>query len=269
MALWGLQDLIAVAKLEERNETWSSNPISRQLVDIEILYLLKSGSMSGYELRKRLQRSFSINVSYGTLYPHLSSLEKSRLIEGAWHQKESSSTLKKKVYSLTPSGTIALTNSVRTLAETTLNMQFVLSEVNLSDHLEQSEEADFALENVERLFSSSGYRVGKMLKVKGFSGTEHVLELFATKGEPKPERVIFATAREKLTIGHVMKVRALATDVLASKSAIIALAEVEKDALKLASFYGIVVSQGPEWMNSVMNFVSQRPQSSGLVQAHH
>ncbi|MCL4519557.1 MAG: PadR family transcriptional regulator, partial [Thaumarchaeota archaeon] len=65
--------MIAVAKLEERNETWSSNPISRQLVDIEILYLLKSGSMSGYELRKRLQRSFSINVSYGTLYPHLSS----------------------------------------------------------------------------------------------------------------------------------------------------------------------------------------------------
>ncbi|MDG6998582.1 MAG: hypothetical protein JRN15_05650, partial [Nitrososphaerota archaeon] len=147
--------------------------------------------------------------------------------------------------------------------------QFVLSEVNFSGHSEQSEEADFALGNVERLFSSSGYRVGRMLKVKGFSGTEHVLELFATRGEPNPERVIFATAREKLTIGHVMKVQALATDVLASKSVIMAFAEVEKDALKLASFYGIVVSQGPEWMNSVISLVSQRPQSSGLVQAPH
>ena len=57
--------------------------------------------MGGYELRKELSTEFGIMVSFGTLYPHLRNLERSKFISqdanGA-HRK------RKKVYGLTPLG---------------------------------------------------------------------------------------------------------------------------------------------------------------------
>ena len=79
----------------------AASSLVKQLVDIEILYLLTFSPKSGYELRKQLMNWFKINVSYGTLYPHLHSLEKTGFITGKWQQKFESAPLKKCTYSLT------------------------------------------------------------------------------------------------------------------------------------------------------------------------
>ena len=56
-------------------------------------------------MRKDLSTEFRIRVSFGTLYPHLKNLERSKFISqdvhGEYHKR-------KKVYSLTPLGTNSL-----------------------------------------------------------------------------------------------------------------------------------------------------------------
>ncbi len=245
--------MIALTKLEEKGVDRPSSTVARQLIDTEILYLLKFGRKSGYELRKHLLRSFAISVSYGTLYPHLRSLEKSGLIEGVWQQKESSLALRKRVYSLTPEGIATLISSVRNLSDTALTMQFVLSDVNLSeDTSAQSVEIDGILETAGRFLSSLGYDVTKNVAIKGSSGVEHLVEIFATRTAPKLEKLILKITKEDLTIGYVMKLRALASDISASKAIIVTLGNADEEVLKLASFHGIVVCKGPEWFQEVM-----------------
>ncbi|MDG6998269.1 MAG: helix-turn-helix transcriptional regulator [Nitrososphaerota archaeon] len=257
--------MIAVAKLEEDGRVLTSNPVSRQLVDVEILYLLKTGDMSGYELRKRLQKSFFINVSYGTLYPHLRSLERSRLIAGSWEQKDANAAMRKRVYALTPNGKRALISSVKRLAEIGLTMQFTLSDVNLNEQADApSEQTTSTISLVAGFFSSIGYKVGKMVKVKGYSGAERNVDLIATKSEPKPERLIVNVVRDDLTLDLVMKFWALATDVAATKSLIVTLGKVREEAVRLASFYGIIICDGPEWFQSALDFESRFNKQAAL-----
>ena len=71
--------------------------IPRQLVDIEILYLLSFGPKRGYQLRKNLYTSFRLNLSYGTLYPHLHSLDEADLISGMWKHPSENAPMKKKM----------------------------------------------------------------------------------------------------------------------------------------------------------------------------
>src|SRR5579875_3137783 len=113
-----------------------SRNITRQLVDLEILYLLNFGSKSGYELRKYLRSSFHLNVSYGTLYPHLHSLEKRELISGNWQSQDQNAPLKKRMYSLTPKGMEKLKLSIGNLSKIALTMQFMLNNIDLSPHVE-------------------------------------------------------------------------------------------------------------------------------------
>jgi len=74
------------AHLSRSLQIAESTNVAKQLMDVEILYLLTFSPKSGYELRKLLSSWFKINVSYGTLYPHLHALEKSGLVTGAWQQ---------------------------------------------------------------------------------------------------------------------------------------------------------------------------------------
>jgi len=60
--------------------------IFRKLLDFEILFLLGHSPHSGYSLRKALQREFGNNVSFGTVYPHLQSLENRGLIAATGQQ---------------------------------------------------------------------------------------------------------------------------------------------------------------------------------------
>ncbi len=53
------------------------------MLDLALLGLLEEGPQHGYELRKRLRRRFGslANVSFGSIYPTLSRLEKSGAVE--------------------------------------------------------------------------------------------------------------------------------------------------------------------------------------------
>lgn len=48
----------------------------RDLVPLELLYLIKKGHNTGYQLKKAYDEYFGITVSFGTIYPLLHSLHK-------------------------------------------------------------------------------------------------------------------------------------------------------------------------------------------------
>jgi DNA-binding PadR family transcriptional regulator len=79
--------------------------------------------MSGYEMKKMMNGFFGITISYGTLYPHLRFLEKSRHIEGSWESRRWKTEQKKRVYRLTDSGKKATDESLDRLLETTTKLR--------------------------------------------------------------------------------------------------------------------------------------------------
>lgn len=50
------------------------------MLDLLLLGSLHVHPMSGYELKKKVASTYGVNVSFGTLFPRLASLQKSRLI---------------------------------------------------------------------------------------------------------------------------------------------------------------------------------------------
>jgi len=89
----------------------SSNLI--QVLDVIILSRLFLKPSSGYALRKDVLSIHGLQVSFGTLYPHLHILEKASLI---LCDNSSTNNHGKKVYSITPTGVEMLTASIRNLA---------------------------------------------------------------------------------------------------------------------------------------------------------
>ncbi len=98
-----------------------------QVADLRVLILLHSQPMSGYELRKKLMNSFKFNMSYGTLYPHLRTLEGSRIITGKWLRSELNRTNKKRIYKLTGRGRDILKTNVDNLSKIASKMRQMLS----------------------------------------------------------------------------------------------------------------------------------------------
>src|SRR5271166_4313654 len=130
-----------------------STIVAKQLVDLEILYLLTFSPKSGYELRKHLLNWFKINISYGTLYPHLHALEKSGLLIGNWQQKFEEAPLKKRMYSLTPSGQRILRANIESMSKISLTMQFMVTQAGFASHPAISPEQHSALGMVEGFLS--------------------------------------------------------------------------------------------------------------------
>jgi DNA-binding PadR family transcriptional regulator len=76
----------------------------KDLVPLELLFLIKRGYQTGYTLKKAYEEYFGISVSFGTIYPLLHSLHKGGyLARGA-----SLSGRTPKFYSLTREGQKAL-----------------------------------------------------------------------------------------------------------------------------------------------------------------
>jgi DNA-binding PadR family transcriptional regulator len=75
------------------------------LLDLLMLSRLWTRPMGGYELKKEMMREFGMRLSFGTIYPHLKNLEKSRMIR---LELDPPSRKKKNLYRLTPEGLSAL-----------------------------------------------------------------------------------------------------------------------------------------------------------------
>ena len=260
-------------ELIQQQSRSAGNAIARQLVDVEILYLLNFGPKSGYELRKQLSRAFNIRISYGTLYPHLHALERSELISGTWSQKEESAPVKKRVYELTQNGSSLLRQSVQNLSIIANTMQMMMNKVALlsSPHSTNSESAS-VLDTVQSIFSKRGYMVSRDVPSKGISGTVHPLEFLATRtggGDSRAassfsaqsgssERVIVALsgAWQPLTsLDQVMKTLVVAKDI-GARVVVLAVPPLGDEVSKLAKFHGVSVFEGADWRSVLAEFAS-------------
>ncbi|MGI0090480.1 MAG: PadR family transcriptional regulator [Nitrososphaerales archaeon] len=234
-----------------------SSSLVKQLVDIEILYLLTFTPKSGYELRKQLLNWFKINVSYGTLYPHLHSLEKTGFITGAWQPKFDAAPLRKRIYSLTPSGIEVLRGSVESLTKITLTMQFMMTRVNMGLQLPLASGDRSALELVEGFFLEHGYVVKKSGVIRGFSGVEYPVDLFANAPGSKSSNVIVRIVeRNGITIDDILKTHVMSFDLEASSSIILTASDVSEEISKLAAFYHISIYGGKNLESAASNMCS-------------
>ena len=86
-----------------------------RVIDIQLLYLVHKGPVSGYDLRRNMQKRFNVRLSYGTIYPHLRNFERRNLVLGSWSTKTNGRS-KKKFYTITEQGKATLRESLSTLA---------------------------------------------------------------------------------------------------------------------------------------------------------
>lgn len=87
------------------NEVWVSQ-IRKGVVEIAVLALLARREMYGSEMVAELAGQRSLAISAGTVYPLLSRLKKTGVIDSSW--RESPVGPPRKYYSLTPAGVSVL-----------------------------------------------------------------------------------------------------------------------------------------------------------------
>jgi DNA-binding PadR family transcriptional regulator len=93
------------------------------ILRLEMLSLLHTKPLTGYELRKSIKASFNHEISFGTLYPNLASLERLGFIQGRWVSLGENQLRRKRIFTLTDSGIRFLTDNLEKLHRLTESMQ--------------------------------------------------------------------------------------------------------------------------------------------------
>jgi len=75
--------------------------ITRNLLDIQILRLIRSQPMWGYMIKKQAEARFSVTLRHGALYPLLNRLEKESFLTS---EKQAKGGRTRKVYTITEKG---------------------------------------------------------------------------------------------------------------------------------------------------------------------
>jgi DNA-binding PadR family transcriptional regulator len=99
---------------------------SERLPDIlrlEMLSLLHLKPLTGYELRKNIKAAFNHEISFGTLYPNLASLERLGLILGRWVSLGENQLRRKRIFTLTDMGKSYLSDNLEKLSKLSATMQ--------------------------------------------------------------------------------------------------------------------------------------------------
>ncbi len=102
--------------LQEQDER-----VTKQFLDIQILYLLRNGPKTLYSMRAVLMDAFGVQRSFGTIHPHLTRLEKLGLIEG-YTIPSRQTHFPKRIYRLTRKGRTALEREINILSKMVLKM---------------------------------------------------------------------------------------------------------------------------------------------------
>jgi DNA-binding PadR family transcriptional regulator len=242
-----------------------SKNISRQLVDVEILYLLNFGPKSGYQLKKNLSSLFHLNLSYGTLYPHLHSLDKAQLISGTWKYQSESAPLRKRMYTLTQKGLTKLSKSIGSLARIALTMQFMLARLDLNPKEENGPEekmrAEHALKKTEDFLKSRGYAARKNVSLHGFSGLEHKVDLQGLRpgldGRTENLIVKIVDNHTGLSLDDLFKVYVWSYDLQATRAIVLSAPIVRDEVMKLAAFYAIEIYSGKDLEEAVEKMATE------------
>ena len=93
------------------------------ILRLEMLSLLHTKPLTGYELRKSIKASFNHEISFGTLYPNLASLERLGLIQGRWVSLGENQLRRKRIFTLTDTGRGFLSENLEKLHKLTESMQ--------------------------------------------------------------------------------------------------------------------------------------------------
>ena len=88
--------------------------LTKGLLDVIVLQMLKDEPMHGYQIITNIRRSFGVYFGPSTVYPMLSGLEKKGYLLSEWHMD---GDRPRKVYTLTPEG-----QSILSFTEASLNL---------------------------------------------------------------------------------------------------------------------------------------------------
>jgi DNA-binding PadR family transcriptional regulator len=252
------------SKLIEEIAEEDAKNISRQLVDLEILYLLNFGPKSGYQLKKSLYSSFQLNLSYGTLYPHLHSLDRAQLVSGTWKYQSENAPLRKRMYSLTPKGAAKLSRSIGNLSKIALTMQFMFSHLDLNPKKvvtpDEKSKLDHAIKTAADYMHTRGYSTTTEEVMRGFSGLEHVVDLHATKpgdgGREDSVILKFANSGSGLSLEDLFKVYVMSYDLKATKAIVLSTPTPAVEVIKLADFYSVPVYSGNDLEEAIKKMMT-------------
>jgi PadR family transcriptional regulator len=112
----------AVAEIRAKTATNGTDRMP-DILRLEMLSLLHTKPLTGYELRKSIKASFNHEISFGTLYPNLASLERLGLIQGRWVSLGENQLRRKRIFTLTDVGKNFLTENLEKLNKLTGIMQ--------------------------------------------------------------------------------------------------------------------------------------------------
>lgn len=76
--------------------------ITRNLLDIQMLRLIRTQPMWGYMIKKQAETKYGVKLRHGALYPLLNTLEKESFLTS---QKQQKGGRTRKVYTITRKGT--------------------------------------------------------------------------------------------------------------------------------------------------------------------
>ena len=75
--------------------------ITKNLLDIQLLRLIRAQPLWGYRIKKKIETEFQVKLRHGALYPMLNSLEKNGFLTS---QKQHQGGRARKVYTITKKG---------------------------------------------------------------------------------------------------------------------------------------------------------------------
>jgi PadR family transcriptional regulator PadR len=87
--------------LSELYEKQLVQRITRTLLDVQVLRLVRTQPMWGYMIKKEAEAKFNVTLRHGALYPLLNSLERDSFFTS---EKQFKGRRTRKVYSITPKG---------------------------------------------------------------------------------------------------------------------------------------------------------------------
>jgi len=101
MNKFNTEPILSVKNLTETVKKELVQRITRNLLDIQILRLIRAQSMWGYKIKKQVEAKFSVTLRHGALYPLLNTLEQEGFLTS---QREQQGGRTRKVYTMTHKG---------------------------------------------------------------------------------------------------------------------------------------------------------------------
>jgi hypothetical protein len=164
------------------------------------------------------------------------------------------------MYSLTPLGQKVRRTNVESLSKISTTMQFRITQVNWTarPNAEISEEERRALDFIEGFLSRRGFIVRKLALVKGISGLDYPVDIFANKQDIKLSNIVLRVPEStEVSIEDIRKINMISFELEAQKSIILSpTTRVLDDVKKTAAFCHVSIYGGQGIESAATNLSS-------------